>query len=210
MISVAKTGRFLLWFTSIAVALVSWRFLALGFEAAFPNMVHQLTPPRMMFYVHVIASPVALAILPFQISAKLRHRRPYLHRWLGRTYIVMAILGGISGLSIGFNATGGPVAQTGFVLLSLLWLGATARGFMLIRAGRVVDHRAWMIRSAALALAAVTLRIWLPLQLVAGIPFDTAYPIVAWAAWVPNLLVAEYLLRRLPPVTVPLPAMVQS
>ncbi|VAW13940.1 membrane protein, putative [hydrothermal vent metagenome] len=202
----AKTGRFVLWFTSLAVALVSWRFLLLGMEAAFPNMVHQLTPPRVMFYVHVLAGPAALAIMPFQLSANFRLCQPQWHRWLGRAYLAMVALGGVSGLVIGFNADGGPVAQAGFVLLSVVWLGVTARGFVLIRAGRIADHRAWMIRSAALAFAAVTLRLWLPVQLVAGVPYDIAYPVVAWICWVPNLLFAEVLLRRHAPATSPAPA----
>ena len=48
----------------------------------------------------------------------------------------------------------------------------------------------------AVTLAAVTLRLWLPVLLGTHVPFDTAYPIVAWLCWVPNLLVAEAIVRR--------------
>ncbi|MEQ1730362.1 MAG: DUF2306 domain-containing protein [Vicinamibacterales bacterium] len=50
-----------------------------------------------------------------------------------------------------------------------------------------------MIRSFALTYAAVTLRLYVPLSMAAGVPFDVAYPVIAWACWVPNLLVAEWL-----------------
>jgi len=210
MINGAKTGRFLFWFTSIAVALVSWRFFILGLETAFPNMVHQLGAPQMMFYAHVAASPLALLILPFQLSAKFRAGRPDLHRWFGRIYCLMVLVGGIGGMAIAFSADGGPVARAGFFLLSLAWLVTTARAYVSIRAGRVGEHRAWMIRSAALTFAAVTLRLWLPAQLVAGVPYEIAYAIVAWLAWVPNLIVAEYLLRRLPSIEGSTPAPVKS
>ncbi len=53
-----------------------------------------------------------------------------------------------------------------------------------------------MTRSYALTLAAVTLRIWLPMSQVAGIPFADAYQVVAWLCWVPNLVVAEWLIIR--------------
>jgi hypothetical protein len=54
-----------------------------------------------------------------------------------------------------------------------------------------------MIRTAALTLGAVTLRLQLPLATVAmGLPFEDAYPVIAWSSWVPNALVAEWLLRR--------------
>ena len=53
-----------------------------------------------------------------------------------------------------------------------------------------------MIRSCSLTLAAVTLRIYLPLSQLAGIPFAEAYQAVAWACWVPNLVVAEWRVLR--------------
>lgn len=49
-----------------------------------------------------------------------------------------------------------------------------------------------MTRSFALTLAAVTLRIYLPL-LASQMSFLTAYLIVSWVCWVPNLLAAEWL-----------------
>jgi len=50
----------------------------------------------------------------------------------------------------------------------------------------------WMIRSYALTLGAVTLRIYIPLFLMQGVPFEQAYPAIAWLAWVPNLIIAEW------------------
>jgi hypothetical protein len=54
-----------------------------------------------------------------------------------------------------------------------------------------------MIRSFALTLAAVTLRLYLPAAIVMGkfqlIPDDfvSSYQVIAWIAWVPNLVIAE-------------------
>ena len=48
-----------------------------------------------------------------------------------------------------------------------------------------------MIRNFALTFAAVTLRIWVPISFVSGIPFGVAYPLIAWLCWVPNLWIAE-------------------
>ena len=52
-----------------------------------------------------------------------------------------------------------------------------------------------MIRSAALTLAAVTLRLYLPIGVIT-VGFEASYPVIAWICWVPNLLAAEWLLRR--------------
>jgi len=53
-----------------------------------------------------------------------------------------------------------------------------------------------MVRNFALTFAAVTLRLWLPASIASGVPFELAYPAVAWLCWVPNLLAAELLLRQ--------------
>jgi hypothetical protein len=90
------------------------------------------------------------------------------------------------------------VAHVGFGLLASFWLLTTIRGFLFIRAGHDIDHRAWMIRSYSLTFAAVTLRIYLPLSLAIGLPFDVAYPAISWVCWVPNLIVAELMFVRRP------------
>ena len=53
-----------------------------------------------------------------------------------------------------------------------------------------------MIYSYAACFAAVTLRIWLPLLIVSLGDFITAYRIVAWLCWVPNLMVAYFLVDK--------------
>jgi Predicted membrane protein (DUF2306)/Aspartyl protease len=89
----------------------------------------------------------------------------------------------------------GIVTHLGFGALAVAWLFCTIRGYLAIRGGDDVVHRAWMMRSFALTFAAVMLRIILPLELAFGIPFPVAYKIVSWACWVPNLLVAEWCVR---------------
>ena len=63
---------------------------------------------------------------------------------------------------------------------------------------RSQTHRAWMYRSYALTLAAVTLRIYLPLAGIAGIGFADSYPAISWMCWVPNLLVVEWFILTRP------------
>jgi Predicted membrane protein (DUF2306) len=54
-----------------------------------------------------------------------------------------------------------------------------------------------MYRSYALTLAAVALRIYMPLSFALGIGFEDAYQVVSWLCWVPNLVFVEaWLLPR--------------
>jgi hypothetical protein len=54
-----------------------------------------------------------------------------------------------------------------------------------------------------LIFAAVTLRIELPLLVMAFGDFTPAYRVVSWLCWVPNLLWAEWYIRRTAHAPVP-------
>ncbi len=192
-----KLNVFLLWSLSLLVALVSWRFLVLGVELSMPAMMHHMDGAKMAFYAHVFFAPVALAILPFQMSNRLRMSRQSLHRWMGRVYGVAILIAGVGGLIIAPDAATGTFAATGFFLLSALWLVTTGLAIWFAMNKRITDHRRWIIRSAALTLAAVTLRLQMPIG-VGVWGFEAAYPVIAWACWVPNLIVAEWYLSRKP------------
>ena len=187
--------RFLVqWLLPLGIAIASWRFL-LGVEATMPFMLHHALERPLAFFAHVGLAPVALFVLPFQFWRGLRNRRPVLHRWLGRIYGVAILLSGVGGLILALRTDAGPIAASGFATLAVFWLGTTAYAVYLAMQRRIQEHRVWMIRSAALTLAAVTLRLYLPI-LASMFGFETGYPLVAWLCWVPNVLLAEYLIRR--------------
>jgi uncharacterized membrane protein len=177
---------------SIPIGLYAFGFQFAGigdpaFQARFA------TSPVMAAF-HVIGGGFALLAGGFQFSTRLRRRAPTLHRWLGRFYLVVVLFGAIGGAALATMATGGLVARIGFFLLAVLWLWSGTAAYLAIRAGNVDAHRRWMVRNFALTFAAVTLRIELPmLSLIFAAPFEAAYPVVAWLAWVPNLVVAEWI-----------------
>ena len=57
-----------------------------------------------------------------------------------------------------------------------------------------------MVRSVALTLSAVTLRLYLGGATALGADFDAVYPAIAWLCWVPNLVLAQWWLARHPRV----------
>lgn len=195
MTGLVRTRTGLLWFFSIGVAVFSWRFMVGGVEATMDFVAYHAQLRPIAFYAHVILAPVALALVPFQVWRGLREKRLQLHRLLGRTYGVAVLISGASGLWLAITTEAGPIAAFGFGLLAVLWLGTTITGIRFAMGGDRMVHRRWMIRSIALTLAAVTLRIQIPASMMLDIPFDTAYPLIAWLCWVPNLIVAELMLR---------------
>jgi uncharacterized membrane protein len=161
-----------------------------GFGPSFVQSRRQSVPVAL--YAHLAGGAAALALGPWQFSTRLRARALNLHRWIGRSYVVAVLLGGCGALVLAPRSEYGLVTHLGFGLLAVSWLGATLQAYRRIRGGAIAEHQRWMTRSYALTLAAVTLRIDLPLSQVAGIPFPEAYQAVAWLCWVPNLIVAEW------------------
>ncbi len=182
-----------LWLLTVLVALASARYLMLPIQMAGDFMAHHAANRPLALYGHITGATIALALLPIQFSPRLRRTRLGLHRWLGRLYGASIAVGSLSGLALAVTTEAGPFAAMGFAALAVLWAAFTARAIWLAIQGEIAAHRAWMVRSAALTLAAVSLRLELPLlQAIFG--FEIGYPLVAWLCWVPNLLIAEWLL----------------
>lgn len=149
------------------------------------------------FYTHIILGGLALLIGWTQFSEGFRDKNLNLHRQLGKTYVISVLLSSIAGIGIGFFATGGILSKLGFICLGIIWLFSTLMAYQYIRKGQIERHHKMMIYSYAACLAAVTLRLWLPLLTIAFGNFVIAYTIVAWLCWVPNIIVANIIARRI-------------
>jgi len=147
--------------------------------------------------LHIAGGMGALLAGPWQFSEKLRTRALSWHRWLGRFYLLEVALGSIAGMVMATVSEQGLPTHLGFGMLASLWFFTGLQAYRMIRRGNTVAHRQWMIRNFSLTLAAVTLRNYMPLLLFAlHWSFRQSYITVSWLCWVPNLLVAEWLVRR--------------
>jgi hypothetical protein len=114
MLYLSRLRAFVIWFLCLAVALASWRFLALGVEASMEFVAYHAIERRLAFFAHITLAPVALMLMPFQYWKGLRMRRPLVHRWIGRAYGVSILLAGVGSILMAFGTTAGPVAAWGF------------------------------------------------------------------------------------------------
>jgi uncharacterized membrane protein len=146
---------------------------------------------------HIAGGMGALLVGPWQFSQKLRARALNLHRWLGRFYLLEVGLGASAGLAMALVSSEGLPTHLGFGILAVLWFFTGLQAYRRVRIGNIGSHREWMIRNFALTFAAVTLCIEMPLMWgFLHWPFRPAYIIVSWLCWVPNLLIAEWIVRR--------------
>ncbi len=160
-------------------------------------------------FIHAFSGGVALILGPFQFLDGFRKRRQNLHRWMGRIYLVSILIGGLSAFIIAPGMISGLVGEFGLISLAILWLWTGAMAYRSIRNGDVESHREWMIRNFALTFAAATLRLWLGTLIATQLPFlqtkyagdfdalfVEVYRVVMWLCWVPNIIIAEWIVQR--------------
>jgi hypothetical protein len=146
--------------------------------------------------VHFFTGGLALAvgIWCFRRDVLVRHTK--WHRRLGQLYMAATLLSGVTALAMAVYSSGGITAHLGFATLAVAWLASTLLGWHRIHRRRIAAHRRCMVHSYALCCAAITLRVDLPLLVLATGSFASAYPYVSWVCWVPNLVFAEWWLRH--------------
>lgn len=186
---------------AVGVALVSARFLLPEPPMAQAMQGHLDSRP-IAFLTHVSCGITALVLGAIQFVTRLGARRQW-HAAAGRIYVLACLAGAVSGLIIAWFSFAGPVTTAGFTGLAVGWFVTTAVGFREIIAGRAASHRRWMVRSYALTLAAVTLRLMLPVPNMVGIDFVAAYQAISFLCWVPNLILAEVWISRTASMRVP-------
>ena len=190
----AGAGRAVVALTSLLVVGYAAVIVGSGFRALPAEVAANHTP--WFVWVHVVFAAVALATMPLQLFPALR-RRARVHRWIGRTYAVSAVVGGTFGTLAALTTDNGAIAGAGFLTLGVLWVWTTVAAVTAARGRRLEEHRRWALCSAALAFAGVTLRLELGLGIpLTGSGFAHAYPVVAWLCWVPNLALAWWWGRR--------------
>jgi uncharacterized membrane protein len=149
------------------------------------------------FYIHVFSAILALAAGFTQFSATLLKDNRPLHRLIGKIYVCdILIVNFPAGLVMAAYANGGWAGRTAFTLLDGLWFYFTFMAYFNARRRNFTAHKQFMMRSYALTFSAITLRSW-KLILSHGFVIDPAqlYIIDAWLGFVPNLAVAEALIR---------------
>lgn len=149
------------------------------------------------FYTHIVLGGVALLIGWIQFNAKLRLNKPYIHKFIGKTYVISVLLSSFSGFYIALFADEGLWASLGFSCLAVIWFYTTLMAYLTVRNKQFLRHQNMMIYSYAACFAAVTLRIWLPILIMIIGNFGISYIIVAWLSWIPNLFVAYLIIKRL-------------
>jgi hypothetical protein len=151
--------------------------------------------------LHIVGGGVLAVLGAFQFAGGFRRRHPGWHRLAGRLVVVGGLLAGLSGLWM--TLLYAPQPGTGALLYAFRLLfgsamvGCIVLGFTAIRRGDVGRHRAWITRGYAIGLGAGTqMLVLMTGELIAGPPDELGNGLLNGAAWVINLAVAEWAIRR--------------
>lgn len=196
----------------IPVAAGTVRLLALGCGAT-------VTPENARFFaaplpvvLHIVSVTIYCILGAFQFAPSFRRKHARWHRLAGRALVPIGVIAAGSGLWMAMTYAIVPADTEllhDFRLLAGLGMAASlVVGFVAIRQRNVERHQAWMRRAYAIGQGAGTKALTqLPVILLFG-PF-TGLPLafMMGGAWVLNLAVAEWLIRRrrslMPPRLVP-------
>jgi uncharacterized membrane protein len=150
--------------------------------------------------VHVVGATLYAIIGAFQFVPRFRRRHLTWHRRAGRALALAGLL--VAGSALWLTLLYSPKPGTGellFVLrlvFSSLMIGSLVLGFAAVRRRDIKAHRAWMIRAYAIGLAAGTQAFT---EGFSGAIFGTGElrdDLAKGVAWVINLAVAEWVIRR--------------
>ncbi|HXB94081.1 MAG TPA: DUF2306 domain-containing protein [Puia sp.] len=162
------------------------------------QLVYHIGYWRHSFYIHVFTSSLTLIAGFTQFNPWLLRRWRRVHRYMGWAYgITVVCISGPAAFIMAWYANGGLPARASFTLLSLLWVVFTCCAVYFAVRKRFDLHGDFMFRSYALTLSALTLRSYTYLIALSNIPASPrdVYITTAWLSWVPNLIIAEILIR---------------
>lgn len=148
---------------------------------------------RISFYVHIAAGALCIGTALLQFSSWILKRRKKIHIVSGKIYVfVVLLIGAPSGFYMTFFAKGGFMERACFMLMAIFWFYTTWKGFVTAaREKNFLAHKFWMIRSYAMALTAVTFRVYHILFYLWGMGHFDNYAISLWISVFGNALVAE-------------------
>lgn len=176
--------------------------LAAGLPATPENARFIAAPAPVV--IHIIGASLFSVLGAFQFAPGLRRRSRAWHRLAGRIAAPAGLAAALSGLWMTQFYPLPSELQGGLLYGFRLLIGAAmamalALGWAAIRRGGYAAHRAWLARAYAIGQGAGTQAlVMLPWALLVGEPVGQTRDLLMIAAWLINLSVAEWIIRRSP------------
>jgi len=168
----------------------------------------EITPANARFFaspspvvIHIITAAIYALFGASQFVSRLWQRGIKWHRWVGRLLVPFGLLVGLSGvwMTVFYPR---PEGASDLLYALRLFFGfgmvlSISLGFVSIRRRDVNQHKAWMTRAYAIGMGAGTqVLTGMAGALIIGKPNEFENALLMGAAWVINLAVAEWSIRK--------------
>lgn len=193
------TGLILLSIIPLIFGIVRLNELASGAEVTPANARFFESPSPVV--IHIITAAVYALLGAFQFVSRLWKYGTRWHRWVGRLLVPFGLLVGLSGvwMTVFYPRPEG-ASDLLYVLRLFFGFGmvlSISLGFISIRRRDIIQHRAWMMRAYAIGLGAGTqVLTGMAGALLLGKPNEFENALLMGAAWMINLAVAEWIIRK--------------
>jgi hypothetical protein len=149
------------------------------------------------FYIHIAAGSLCIFTALIQFSRYILKKTKWIHRISGKIYVfVVLFLGAPTGLYMSFFAKGSFWERALFMFMAAWWFITTLNGLTTIHKRNVIAHKVWMMRSFAMAMTAVTFRVYHIAFYLLGWGHLENYEISLWISVIGNMLLAEWVIYR--------------
>jgi uncharacterized membrane protein len=142
---------------------------------------------------HGFFGALALLLAPFQFSSRLRQRHIRVHRFMGRLYLLGAIVAATASVPIAI-ILGPPELVMAATMQATGWVLTTSMAWYCVRTGRIRQHREWMIRSYPFAMVFVIVRVILSIPAIDSLGpaafISVVWTVIALALFVPSIVIA--------------------
>lgn len=147
------------------------------------------------FYTHIAAGSFCILSALLQFSSFILKKRKAIHIWSGRIYVLVVLLiAAPTGMFMSFFAKGSNMERVLFMMMAIVWFYTTARGLQTVFEKNIIAHKQWMMRSYAMAMTAVTFRIYHIFFYYIGWSHLENYEISLWISVLGNAAFAELLI----------------
>lgn len=151
---------------------------------------------RFWLLAHTVGGLLATVLGPLQFSRTLRARRPRLHRFTGKVYLLAVAVAATCAFVLAATSQISATYEWGLILGASLWLVTGGLAYASIRRREVARHRAWMVRNYTITFFFIVFFAAYDIAQFAGSTDIVAYagPLVLGSLLLP-LACVEYVLR---------------
>lgn len=113
---------------------------------------------QLWYFAHMGMAAPLLVVAPIQFIAAIRQARPAVHRWLGRAFLTSSIVAGLLAMWLGATIQY-QGSRIPLVMFGALWVAFSAAAWLCAVKRDFANHRKFVIRSFAIGLAFIWVRI---------------------------------------------------